>query len=202
MNLFDTLFSPSGQVKIPDRDVFDAEEFVNAVNNKLPVVSNTFENNVYKAVVRNSFFRYRYDLTFEIGETSVDFRFSNTNFIIILLTALLVGMFLFKGHLSTYIFWGTVTFFLLYGANFFAVKNFISSVLESVIKVNEPMPDAPSTSSVSITRQNVCPACGKFLTGFESACPECGLYLLGNAKPKESVTNLNGWSWTYCYKEK
>ncbi len=202
MNLFDTLFSPSGQVKIPDRDGFDAEEFVNAVNNKLPVISHTFENNVYNAVVRNSFFRYHYDLTFEIGELNVDFRFSNTNFIIILLTALLVGMFLFKGHLSTYIFWGTVTFSVLYGANFFAVKNYISSVLKSVFKVADQMPDMPVCSSVSITRQNVCPACGKFLTGFESACPECGLYLLGNAKPKESVSNLNGWSWTYWYEAK
>ncbi|MBO4372293.1 MAG: hypothetical protein J5826_05115 [Bacteroidales bacterium] len=198
-NIFDTWFSPSGCVKIPDKDGFDAEEFVINLNKRFAPISHTFENNVYKAVLRNGFFRYRYDLTVEISERQINFKFSNTNFLIILFTALLVGMFLFKGHVSTYIFWGTVSFFALYGANFFAVKNYLLSTLESVTKVAENEIPSPIISSVSITRQNVCPACGRFLTGFESACPECGLYLLGNSKPKESVSGLNDFGWRYYY---
>ena len=149
--------------------------------------------------MRNGFFRYRYDLTVEILDGKINYKFSNTNFLIILFTALLVGMYLFKGHVSTYIFWGTVSFFVLYGANFFAVKNYLLSALESITKVVECENPAPVISSVSITRQNVCPACGTFLTGFESACPECGLYLLGKSKPKESVSGLNDLQWKYWY---
>ena len=198
-NIFDTWFSPSGTVAIPNNEGFDADEFVINLNKRLSPISHTFENCVYKAVLRNGFFRYRYDLTVEILDGKINYKFSNTNFLIILFTALLVGMYLFKGHVSTYIFWGTVSFFVLYGANFFAVKNYLLSVLESITKVVECENSAPVISSVSITRQNVCPACGTFLTGFESACPECGLYLLGNSKPKESVSGLNEMQWKYWF---
>lgn len=196
-NVFDNWFSPSGMVAIPQMGV-DEDMFLLNINKKLSPIKFAFNNGVYTATLRNSFFRYHYDVTIKFEETNAVFTFSNINFVIILFTALLVGMFLFKGHLSTYFFWGCVSFFVIYGANFYAVRNYLTSTLRSVL--DRPVVEnvADVATNVSITNQSVCPACGMILTGFESQCPDCGINLTGGkSQPRESVSNLRGWQWRW-----
>lgn len=196
-NIFDSWFSPSGSVPIPQNGV-DEDMFLHSINSKLCPISFTFDSGVYRATLRNSFFRYHYDVTIEVGETKAEFKFSNINFVIILFTALLVGMFMFKGQLSSYFFWGFVMFFVVYGANFYAVRNYLSSVLEDVLYQPEQEEVAPLPTNVSISNQSVCPACGMILTGFENICPDCGINLInGKYQPRESVSNLRDWQWRW-----
>ena len=196
-NLFDSWFSPSGKVAIPQNGV-DEDVFLNSINNKLCPLNFTFKDSIYSATLRNSFFRYQYDVTIKLDDNNAVFTFSNINFVIILFTALLVGMFLFKGHLSTYFFWGCVSFFVIYGANFYAVRNYLTSTLHSVLDMPVPKKVAAVDTNVSITQQSVCPACGMILTGFENLCPDCGINLTnGKSQPRESVSNLRGWQWRW-----
>lgn len=196
-NLFDSWFSPSGKVAIPQNGV-DEDVFLNSINNKLCPLNFTFKDSIYSATLRNSFFRYHYDVTIKLDDNNAVFTFSNINFVIILFTALLVGMFLFKGHLSTYFFWGCVSFFVIYGANFYAVRNYLTSTLHSVLDMPVPKKVAAVDTNVSITQQSVCPACGMILTGFENLCPDCGINLTnGKSQPRESVSNLRGWQWRW-----
>ena len=194
-NIFDSWFSPSGSVAIPQNG-FDGDIFLSSINKNLNPISYTFDDGVYRATLRNSFFRYKYNFEVKVQEKAC-YNFSITNFAIVLFTAVLFGAFLFRGHVSTYIFWSVVAFFVIYGANFFAVKNFLVSSLENALAV--PEVERPSAhSGVSITRQSLCPACGQFLTGFENECPECGINLTGGkAQPRQSVSNFNGFK--FCY---
>ena len=197
INIFDSWFSPSGSVSIPQNGV-DEDMFLYSVNKQLSPLHYTFDDHVYRATIRNSFFRYHYNITIELQERKAVFKFTNTNFLIILFTALLVGMFLFKGHLSSYFFWGCVSFFAIYGANFYAVRNYLTSTLHSVL--DKPVSEnvAPVSTNISISNQSVCPACGMFLTGFENQCPDCGINLTsGKSQPRESVSNLRGWQWRW-----
>lgn len=197
INIFDSWFSPSGTVSIPQNGV-DADIFLHSINNKLSPIKFSFDDGVYNATLRNSFFRYHYDVTIRLQEQNAVFKFTNTNFLIILFTALLVGMFMFSGHLSSYLFWGCVLFFAIYGTNFYAVRNYLTSTLHSVLDKPVPEKVAAVDTNVSITHQSVCPACGMILTGFENLCPDCGINLTnGKSQPRESVSNLRGWQWRW-----
>ena len=194
-NIFDRWFSSSGSVAVRQNG-FDDDMFVNSLNKKLCPLNFTFEDGIYRATLRNSFFRYKYEFEVKVEETA-RYRFAITNFAIILFTVVLVGAFLFRGHVSSYIFWSVVSFCVVYWANFVAVKNFLVSSLQYALQ--EPVVEQPvSPTGISITRQSVCPACGQFLTGFENECPGCGLNLAGGSQqPRQSVSNFNNYK--ICY---
>ncbi len=194
-NIFDSWFSPSGLVDIPQYG-FDEDIFLHSVNKNLNPLNFTFQDGIYRATLRNSFFRYKYEFEVKLQDKA-SYHFSITNFAIALFTTVLVGAFLFRGHISTYFFWSVVAFFVIYGANFFAVKNFLVSSLQNALTVTEPELPSPH-SNISITRQSVCPACGQVLWGFENECPECGLNLTtGKAQPRQSVSNFKDYK--ICY---
>ena len=194
-DIFDRWFSSSGSVAVPQNG-FDDDMFLSLLNKKLCPLNFTFEEGVYRATLRNSFFRYKYEFEVKVKE-NVRYSFAITNFAIVLFTVVLAGAFLFRGHVSTYIFWSLVSFCVLYLANFVAVKNFLVSSLEYALR--EPVVEQPVLSTdISITRQTMCPACGQFLTGFENECPDCGINLIGGkAQPRQSVSNFNDYK--LCY---
>lgn len=50
------------------------------INSKLSPIKFPFDDGVYNATLRNSFFRYHHDVTIRLQEQNAVFKFKNTNF--------------------------------------------------------------------------------------------------------------------------
>ncbi|MCQ2973700.1 MAG: hypothetical protein MJ211_02680 [Bacteroidales bacterium] len=170
------LFLSSGIIDFQQKG-FKKKLFFDNLINLLSPLEHNISNNKFEATLKNNVLKFKYQINIEIND-KIEYKFNNTNLLIILFTILLIGMFLFKGNIGNYIFWGFIIFWIIYFINFTITKNFIVTSIEKILSsFSSP---TPLNSNISISKQLLCPACGKLLSGFEDICPECGLHFSNN----------------------
>lgn len=132
-----------------------------------------------------------FDAKITVRERCIKATFSLEKVILTFFLILLFGALLFKGRAEDYFFFASIFFFLGLSLTAFSLKNRLRKNIELFLKQNSPKEKKEKRKTIFfITKENHCPACGKFLFGFEAYCLECGINFGTN---NFSVSNFNGY---------